>query len=141
MWLTNVGITATTLKAALSNKIDGRVVVAGTSQMFTAVDVDPYVNEEAPMSPKNYFAKTKGDRRKVVEIFKELDPSIGRIAKLFKHEPPRRGPRFVSTDIMAQVMQVIGWRSREVSFRSPFARIDLNYARDAVMSMDFFVGN
>ena len=135
MWLTSVGITATILETIFSNKIDSRVVVAGTSQMFAAVDIDLYVNEETPMSPRNYYAKTKADSRKVVGIYRELDPSIGQMAILFNHESPRRGPGFISTDIVTEVIQVIKGKSQEVSLRNPFVRLDLTDARDVVRAM------
>lgn len=135
MWLTSVGITATALETVFANKIQARVVVAGTSQMYSVVDTDLYVNEETPMRPQNYYAKTKSDSRKVINIYRELDPSIGQMAILFNHESPRRGPGFISTDIVTQIAQVIEGRSQEVEFRNPFARIDLTDARDVVSAL------
>ena len=135
MWLTSVGITATTLETVFANKIDARVVVAGTSQMYTVMDTDLYVNEETPMKPQNYYAKTKSDSREVVNIYRELEPNIGQMAILFNHESPRRGPGFISTDIVTQIAKVIEGRSQEVAFRNPFARIDLTDARDVVRAL------
>lgn len=135
MWLTSVGITATTLETVFANKIDARVVVAGTSQMYTVMDTDLYVNEETPMRPQNYYAKTKSDSRKVINIYRELEPSIGQMAILFNHESPRRGPGFISTDIVTQITRAIEGQSQEVAFRNPFARIDLTDARDVVRAL------
>ena len=150
MWLTSIGMTATLLEVVFANTINARVVVAGTSQMYTAGDTDLFVNELTSMNPQNYYAQTKADSRKIIDLYRELKPDIGQMAILFNHESPRRTPGFISTDIVAQVVQVIKGQSRSVSLRNPYARIDISDARDVVKALasmplanatDFVIGS
>jgi GDPmannose 4,6-dehydratase len=150
MWLTTVGITAILLETIVKGDLPCRLIVAGSSQMYSPNDSDIFVNEHTPTSPQNYYASTKVFARELISRYNSISPGIGQMAILFNHDSPRRPQGFLSTDISTQFVNVLSGRTREISVRNPYARLDLCDARDVVSALvamsevaaeDFVIGS
>jgi GDPmannose 4,6-dehydratase len=135
MWLTHVGITGAVLESIRRNSLDSKLIVAGSSLMFSAEEEDVFVDEFTIESPRNYYGETKLLARKLMHSYAVEHGSRAQMAILFNHESPRRPQGYLSSDIALQIVNVIKDRSKLIEVRDPNVRVDLSDARDIVLAL------
>lgn len=135
MWLTHVGITGAVLETIRRHCLDSKLIVAGSSLMYSANTDDILVDESTTEVPRNYYGETKLLARELIHSFSSEHGTKAQMAILFNHESPRRPPGYLSSDIASQIINVIKNRSKLIEVRDPNVRVDIADARDIVAAL------
>ena len=135
MWLTHVGITGAVLETIRRYCLDSKLIVAGSSLMYSASAEDIFIDESTTEVPRNYYGETKLLARELIHSYSREHGTNAQMAILFNHESPRRPPGYLSSDIAIQIIDVIKDRSKLIEVRDPNVRVDISDARDIVVAL------
>lgn len=123
----NFEAAATLLDWAVQAAPDARIVLAGSSQMYTAPDAgERAVDEATPAAPATFYGRTKADARDAAAAARAGGLHAG-TAILFNHESELRGPGFVTR----RLVDAAATRTR-VEVMNAAARVDWSAASDVV---------
>lgn len=123
----NFEAAATLLDWAARAARDARIVLAGSSQMYTAPAAGELaVDEATPEAPATFYGRTKADARAAAAAARAGGLHAG-TAILFNHESELRGPGFVTR----RLVDAAAARTR-VEVMNAAARVDWSAARDVV---------
>jgi GDPmannose 4,6-dehydratase len=113
-----------------------RLLLAGTSQMFRALDGNVLrVDESTPMNPMSFYGRTKAWSREIAAHFRDRWGVFAMTAILFNHESIVRPERFVTRKItMAAARAHRGERVR-LQLLDLEAQTDWSSAADVVEGM------
>lgn len=135
MWLTHVGITGAVLETIRRYSLNSKLIVAGSSLMYSANTEDVFIDESTTEVPRNYYGETKLLARELIHSYSSEHGTNAQMAILFNHESPRRPPGYLSSDIALQIVNVIKDRSKLIEVRDPNVRVDISDARDIVEAL------
>ncbi len=110
----------------------GRLVLAGSSQMYTPGAPPPRIDERTPRSPATFYGVTKATCLDAIAWLREHQGLAGSCAILFNHESPRRPPAFVSRKITLAAARIAAGQARELELADTSIRVDFSSARDIV---------
>jgi GDP-mannose 4,6-dehydratase len=135
MWVTHVGITSTILETLRKIPNPGRLIIAGSSQMYSATRHDLIVNENTLEKPANYYGETKVEARHLIHHYRENYGIECQMAIMFNHESPKRAAGFLSTDIVTEFLRILKSGEKTIHLRNPEIRLDISDARDFVQAL------
>jgi GDPmannose 4,6-dehydratase len=126
---------ALALAHALIARGSGRLVVAGSSQMYTAQDPPRRIDEATPHAPSTFYGVTKAATRDALRWLREHRGLHTATAILFNHESPRRSPMFASRKIVQAAVRVAAGEARTLEVVDLSSRTDWSWAPDVVAAL------
>jgi GDPmannose 4,6-dehydratase len=113
-----------------------RLLIAGTSKMYDAPPGETReVGERTPMTPSNFYGRTKAWSRELLSHFRERWGVYGCTAILFNHESPLRHPRFVTRKVTMAAARAKRGDLSYLDLMDVHSRTDWSSASDVVEGM------
>jgi GDPmannose 4,6-dehydratase len=112
-----------------------RLLLAGTSQMYTASEFDTVVDESTPIAPRSFYGRTKAWAREMLAHYRDHRGLFGGTAILFNHESPLRPERFVTRKISLAAARAKLGLPGTLEIQNAAARVDWSAAQDVVDGM------
>jgi GDPmannose 4,6-dehydratase len=109
-----------------------RIVVAGSSQMYTPALPALEITEATPRAPATFYGVTKATTLDALAWLRAHQGLGASTAILFNHESPRRPPAFVSRKITLTAARIAAGKERELVLKDLSSRTDFSSARDIV---------
>ncbi|CAN5672546.1 GDP-mannose 4,6-dehydratase [soil metagenome] len=113
----------------------GRLVVAGSSQMYTPALPPPRITEAIPRAPATFYGVTKASTLDALAWLRTHQGLGASTAILFNHESPRRPPAFVSRKITLAAARIAAGRAHELVLGDLSSRADFCSAVDVVEAL------
>lgn len=113
----------------------GRIVLAGSSQMFTPAHPPPRIDEQTAHAPATFYGVTKSCALAALRWLREHRGLHGSCAILFNHESPRRSLRFASRKITHAAARIAAGLDQQLELADTSSRIDFSAAADVVAGM------
>jgi GDPmannose 4,6-dehydratase len=136
MIATNFRAAEVLLTMAAERKPACRVLLAGSSQMYTGVPgVATVVSEETPMHPATFYGRTKAWARELLDFYRERHGLFGSTAILFNHESTLRSPEFVTRKITIGAARAARGLRPDLHLRDVGSETDWSSAADVVEGM------
>jgi GDPmannose 4,6-dehydratase len=123
------------LAHALLVRGHGRLVVAGSSQMYTPASPPPRITETTPRAPATFYGVTKATTLEALAWLRTHQGLGVSTAILFNHESPRRPAAFVSRKITLAAARIAAGRQRELVLGDLSSRADFSSAHDIVEAL------
>lgn len=112
-----------------------RLLLAGSSQMYSAPDVgELVVSEDTPMAPSTFYGETKARSREMLGRLRQRGV-FGVTAILFNHESELRPPQFVTRKISMAAARAKRGLTTQLHLRDITSRTDWSSAHDIVEAM------
>jgi GDPmannose 4,6-dehydratase len=110
----------------------GSLVVAGSSQMYTAALPALRVDEATPIQPSTFYGVTKSCCLQAIRWLRDKQGLRGSCAILFNHESPRRSASFVSRKITRAAARIAAGLETSLELADLSSRADFSSSRDVV---------
>ena len=123
---------ALALAHAVLQRGRGALVLAGSSQMYTARAAATRVDERTAFAPSTFYGVTKIGALDAVRWLREHQGLRGSTAILFNHESPRRAPKFVSRKITRAAVRIAAGLERTLELSDLSSSVDFCAASDVV---------
>ncbi len=124
------------LGAILTSRPCCRLLLAGSSQMYSRVDGQiTAVDEDTKMAPSTFYGHTKAWARELLGHYRQHYGVFGATAILFNHESPERPPSFLSRKITRAAARAAAGLAADLQVRDASAAVDWSSARDIVEGM------
>ena len=131
MFSVHVGATQIILDWQRENSRMGtKLVVALSSQMFTADKNLTWVNEHTPLNPSSRYGETKAEAFKLIRDYREKYNVYAAGAILFNHSSRFSKPDFVLIQIAKQIVAVLAGGSDRIFLRNFNVDIDISSAEN-----------
>ena len=131
MFSVHVGATRTILDWQKENsRMDTKLVVALSSQMFTAHENPTWVDEGTPLSPSSKYGETKAQAYKLVRHYRKEYNVHASGAILFNHSSQFSKPEFVLIQIAQQIVAVLSGTTDKILLRSFNVELDISSAEE-----------
>ena len=131
MFSVHVGATQIILDWQRENSRMGtKLVVALSSQMFTADKNLTWVNEHTPLNPSSRYGETKAEAFKLIRDYREKYNVYAAGALLFNHSSRFSKPDFVLIQIAKQIVAVLAGGSDRIFLRNFNVDIDISSAEN-----------
>jgi len=129
-------LTTKTLAFALAELgSSAHLVLASSSQIYTARDGLHRVDESTAREPATFYGHVKSWGMDLLAFMRRESGIRASSAILFNHESPRRGVQFVSRKITRAAALASSGAHPELHVRDVGARVDWSSARDVVAAM------
>jgi GDPmannose 4,6-dehydratase len=109
-----------------------RIIVAGSSQMYTPALPAPVITEATPRAPATFYGVTKAATLDALAWLRAHQGLAASTAILFNHESPRRPPAFVSRKITIAAARIAAGKEHELVLKDLSSRTDFSSAHDIV---------
>ena len=131
MFSVHVGTTQIILDWQRENlRIGTKLVVALSSQMFTANTNLTWIDENTPLNPSSKYGETKAQAFKLVRDYREKYNLYASGAILFNHSSRFSKPDFVLIQIAKQIVAVLSGRADKIFLRNFNVDIDISSAEN-----------
>ncbi len=131
MFSVHVGSTQTILDWQRENSRMGtKLVVALSSQMFTADKNLTWVDEHTALNPSSKYGETKAEALKLIRDYREKYNVYAAGAILFNHSSRFSKPGFVLIEIAKQIIEVLSGGSDRIFLRNFNVNIDISSAEN-----------
>lgn len=131
MWLCHVSITQNTLDWIKASG-RGRLVVALSSQMYSASKPADLVNESTTLNPSTYYGETKCEAFRLIVRYREKFGVESAGAILFNHTSNRSRKDFLFPTIAAEFKSALSGGKGSLTLKNPDALIDIGDASEYV---------
>lgn len=132
----NFGVTERMLAHVATRLPECRVLVAGSSQMYTAPEgMELLVDEDTPMSPSTLYGMTKAWSRQLLDHYRRSRGVFGTTAILFNHESRLRPPTFLTRKVSLAAARAANGRAPDLEIRDPSSKVDWCSATDVVAGL------
>lgn len=121
--------------AVLAARSRASLVLAASSQMYTATEPALRVDEATPVAPSTFYGVMKASAVHAIRWLREQQGLRGASAILFNHESPRRAPEFVSRRITRAAARIAAGLERELEVLDLASRVDFSSAYDVVAGL------
>jgi GDPmannose 4,6-dehydratase len=115
--------------------IETRLVVALSSQMYTAHEAMKYIDEQSPTNPSTKYGKTKSRAYELVKSYRQNYGVYASGAILFNHASRYSKKDFVLNALANQIFGVITEDSNQVELRDFEAKLDISAAENVCNAM------
>jgi len=142
MWRVNCLAVTHFIQALAHEHPVGRLVCAGSSQMYQAVpntDVT-IIDEDTPIRPRTPYAVGKAAALTAIQFARQQYGLGAAMGMLFNHESPLRGPSFVTRKIMMAAAKAARGQPVRLELMNIGARVDWSDARDIVAGLALMAG-
>lgn len=112
-----------------------RLLIAGSSQMYSSGLEKLVVTEKTPMNPSTFYGRTKAWARELVYYYRMHRGLHGVTAILFNHESSLRPANFATRKITMAAARARKFGEGELHLRDVTAAADWSSAEDAVNGM------
>ncbi|MEO8842368.1 MAG: GDP-mannose 4,6-dehydratase [Kofleriaceae bacterium] len=123
------------LANALLGARHGRLVVAGSSQMYTVALPAPAITEQTARAPATFYGVTKAGCLDAVAWLRRHHGLAGSCAIMFNHESARRSPAFASRKITSAAARIAGGARDRLELADLSSRVDFSSAHDIVAGL------
>jgi GDPmannose 4,6-dehydratase len=131
MFSLHVGATQTILDWQKENsRISTKLVVALSSQMFTATENLVWVDEHTPLVPSSKYGETKSKAFELVRDYREKYNVHAAGAILFNHSSRFSRPDFVLMEIAKQIVAVLSGATDKIFLRNFNVELDISSAEN-----------
>ena len=107
-----------------------KLVVALSSQMFTADEDLTWVDESTPLSPSTKYGQTKSQAYELIREYRAKYAVYATGAILFNHSSRFSKPDFVLVEIAKQILEVLAGKSNKIILRNFDAKMDISDAEN-----------
>ena len=107
-----------------------KLVVALSSQMFTADDFRTTINEDSPINPSSKYGMTKSQAFELIKQYRRNYGIYATGAILFNHSSPFSKQDFVLIEIAKQFIDVLSGDKNEIKIRNFEADLDISDAEN-----------
>lgn len=136
MVLTNFLAVETMLGAIMRSRPGCRLLVAGSSQMYSRMEGQTTkVDEDTKMAPSTFYGHTKAWARDLLGHYRRQYGVFGTTAILFNHESPERSPSFLSRKVTRAAARAAAGLAADLQVRDVSAAVDWSSALDIVEGM------
>lgn len=133
---TNFSAVETILAAIMTKRPTCRVLLAGSSQMYSRVEGQTtIVDEDTKMAPSTFYGHTKAWARELLGHYRRQYGMFGVTAILFNHESSERPPRFLSRKVTRAAVRAAAGLAVNLQVRDLSVMVDWSSARDVVEGM------
>lgn len=130
------------LSAIATRRPQCRLLVAGSSQMYSRIaDSTTVVDEATAMAPATFYGWTKAWSRNLLAHYRQRWGIFGSMAILFNHESVERPPHFLSRKISQAVARITEGLATDLEIRDVDAEVDWSSARDVVDGIRLILGH
>ena len=107
-----------------------KLVVALSSQMFTADECRTTINEDSPINPSSKYGMTKSQAFELITQYRQNYGIFSTGAILFNHSSPFSKQDFVLVEIAKQFIDVLSGDKNEIKLRNFDAELDVSDAEN-----------
>ncbi len=126
---------ALALAHAILHRGEGSLVLAGSSQMYTARTPATRIDEATPFDPSTFYGVTKVASLEAVRWLRKNQGLRGSTAILFNHESPRRAATFVSRKISSGAARIAAGLAQTLELSDLSSSVDFSAASDVVAGL------
>jgi GDPmannose 4,6-dehydratase len=135
MMRTNLVAPCTIADALVAAAPECRLLIAGSSQMYTATEPAVRIDEDTPSRPTTYYGMTKALSRQALAFYRERFGLFCGMAILFNHESVRRPETFLSRKVSMAAARIAAGSAERLSIHDPDGETDWSSAEDIVRGL------